>query len=642
MHGNNYYSPTPVASPAPVVELLPTDGLYHTLYAAELDYSHFDEESAGFVSYMTKVGCVGRPGPAFDGSIDRGGRVTKGSALYKIICRTKDYCGFVSIKLDGGKPSFRQLLLGWGHFDSFVEQLKMRPSTFAATIGKALGDLRWSLHYAATNYGWDTNDWAFLDPCAKLLNLGTQYVSQGAHDRKLKRLYKASEPHTPEQKKAKVVMAGTRWCAIEAQCKLAMEVYHSLRGAEMSHEQKKLLHDSFLLRVVERGGRVVDSMNTKVYFSQTEWDEWFGQLGNSTGGCAGVLALPCSDGKRQAFRWFLWSKGQPLDLVLEPEKERQLAAFLAVFKQLKTGDNLFSPTVHATPAVFNRSSFDNYYQKASKQLLGDDLVLSSPFKVRKMQVTHASMSGASSALFKSTAAVHTHTVGTMESTYNEAASHEKQSLAIELRRFQHDGRFHPARNTVIVAALGAGGPAVHAARLVKQTSVACWFALFGQSEVGLQMTAQLIKVPCDVELERALLAPDPSNGTQVWRNAVGGAAALAQLADAGQDADFMVGSKVYEPLAPTTGDIVYHTRECKIAEVLGSDGDQLELRLATEIQHPNRSSHQAFYKFTAHDGEAQATAGGVIFPLDLEFHGPGIEGMEAVFQLRKSQGMRCV
>ena len=60
------------------------------------------------------------------------------------------------------------------------------------------------------------------------------------------------------------------------------------------------------------------------------------------------------------------------------------------------------------------------------------------------------------------------------------------------------------------------------------------------------------------------------------------------------------------------------------------------------IQHPNRSSHQAFYKFTAHDGEAQATAGGVIFPLDLEFHGPGIEGMEAVFQLRKSQGMRCV
>ena len=76
--------------------------------------------------------------------------------------------------------------------------------------------------------------------------------------------------------------------------------------------------------------------------------------------------------------------------------------------------------------------------------------------------------------------------------------------------------------------------------------------------------------------------------------------------------------------------------------MLGSDGDQLELRLATEIQHPNRSSHQAFYKFTAHDGEAQATAGGVIFPLDLEFHGPGIEGMEAVFQLRKSQGMRCV
>lgn len=627
-----------------MVECIPADGLYHTLYAEELDYSGFDQESAGFVSYMTQVGCAERPGPAFDGSIDKGGNVKKGSALYKIICRTKDYCGFVSIKLGGGKPSFRQLLLGWDHFGLFVEQLKARPSTFAATTGKALGDLRWSLHYAATSGGWGMSAWAFIEPSAKLANLGAQYVSQGAQDRKLKRLYKASEPHTPEEKRVKVGMAGTRWCAIEAKCNLAMEAYHSLQGTngEMSHPNKKLLHDSFLLRVVERGGRVVDSMNTKVYFSQAAWDEWFGQLGHSASGCAGVLALPCGDNKRRVFRWFLWSKGQPLDLALEPEKERHLAAFLAVFKQLESGDNLFSPTLHATPLAFNRGSFDIYYKKASKELLGDGLVLPSPFKVRKMQVTHASLSGASSALFKSTAAVHTHTVGTMEGTYNEAASHEKQSLAIELRRFQHDGRFHPARNTVVVAALGDGGPAVHAARLVKQTSVARWFALFGEFGAGLQMTNQLITAPCSMEFEPALLTPDPCNGTQLWRNAVGGAAALAQLADTGQDANFMVASKVYEPIAPTTGDIVYHTRGCNIAEVLSLDGDQLELRLATEIQHPNRGSHQAFYRFSAHDGEATVAAGSVIFPLDLEFHGPGIEGMEAVFQLRKSQGMRCV
>lgn len=636
-HGNNYYSPTPVASPAPVVELLPTDGLYHTLYAAELDYSYFDSEAVGFVSYMTKAGCVERPGNAFDGSIDGGGNVKKGSAVYKIISRTKDYCGFVSVKLAGGEPSFRQLLLGWDNFDLFVKQLEMRPSTFEATIGKALGDLRWSLHYAGSTYGWSTGS---LQSSENLGTLGAQYVGQGAKARKLKKMHKRNELSSPEQKRAQVDMAGKRWCAIEAQCRTAMEAYRAL-GSGMPQASKKLLHDSFLLRVVERGGRAIDSMNTKIYFSQEAWDDWFGQLGRASEGCAGVLALPATNSRR-VFRWFVWSKGHPLDLVLEPEKERQLAAFLEVFDELESGDNLFSPSVHLAPLAFTRSSFDTYYQKVSRELLDDNLVLASPFKIRKLQATHASLSGGSKALFKSTATVHTHTVGTMEGTYNEAASHEKQSLAIELRRFQHDARFHPARNTVVVAALGTSGPAVCVARLVRQTSIGCWYALFGQSGAGLGMTAQLIKAPAEMVFERALLTPDPMTGTQLWRNAVGGAAPLSKLADAGQDAAFMVASKVYEALTPAAGDIVYYACECKLAEVLSLDGDQVELRVAAEIQHPDRSLHQAFYRFTAHDEEVVVAASGVIFPLDLEFHGPGMEGMEAVFQLRKGAGMACV
>jgi len=81
-------------------------------------------------------------------------------------------------------------------------------------------------------------------------------------------------------------------------------------------------------------------------------------------------------------------------------------------------------------------------------------------------------------------------------------------------------------------------------------------------------------------------------------------------------------------------DMIYLPSECAIAEVLevNEDASQLKVLVAAElINHPSKSSMQAFYKFKSSSSHMDVNRLEIIFPIDLTFN-----PQEGCFILKKS------
>ncbi len=597
-----------------------------TTHGYDLNWEHFLWQAREFDAWMTLPFNPERDGPCYELC-----------NLDKVKFVVESVLTHLAIHHNWGNNVTFSWLLYADHFDAvyttYAEYLHHTRQNSLSYIAKQLGDLRHAILWTACHeqqmgYEDHANMAVIL---TKLAALRRQYTAEGTKATKRRREIVDDQPPSD------IPLKSFRDEVVKLEANLLARVGDHV-FEDFTDEERLEVAECLMLKMSCRGGRGVD-LQRICLADEADAESW---ISSEEIGEHGALLVASADGVDKYELLLLDTKGHVVRASLDDVSVLLNVFFLCFQGMVQWGDYLFTPCQHGSRLSkshvqewFQTSgAFGDYFDLVTKRELGYGF---RPYAVRRMNAESLQTMNATPEVKLSHSALMGTGVAKLEGPYDRRSAKAKGFLASQVQRHQFDVVLSERLQTRMILALVPGqGVLTVVARMVRENML----AVFEESDGYLELGSVCIQTDIAGDLPEAQLALEPHTARQVLRAPIATHQQASEFfASRGLGDSFAVQSMVHGNVQLRPRDMVYVGKRLAIAEVqrLGDDG-VVTVMLATELLDvPNRSTMQAFFRFTESSDVIEIKPEDVHFPIDLSFN-----AVAGFFVFRKSKHLRCI